>query len=69
MDGLELKLLMEAVRGQTPLPLDVYDAAVMSAIVELSGASIEKGNVPVDFPDFTRGKWKTTRPKFARDMV
>ncbi|MEI7900128.1 MAG: Gfo/Idh/MocA family oxidoreductase [bacterium] len=69
VDGLELKLLIEAVRSKSPLPLDVYDSVVMSAIVELSGSSIAKGNVPVEFPDFTRGKWKTTRPKFALDMV
>jgi len=30
---------------------------VMTAIVELSGISIEK-NAPVPFPDFTRGKWQ-----------
>lgn len=69
VDGLQLKLLVEAVRSKSPLPLDVYDSVVMSAIVELSGASIEKGSVPVEFPDFTRGKWQTTRPKFAVDMV
>ena len=69
VDGLELSLLIEAVRGKKPLPLDVYDSAVMSAIVDLSGKSIEKGGVPVEFPDFTRGKWKTTKPKFALDMA
>jgi hypothetical protein len=69
VDGLELNLLIEAVRNQQPLPLDVYDSVVMSAIVELSGLSIAKGGVPVEFPDFTRGRWRTTKPKFALDMV
>ena len=46
VDGLELKLLIEAVRSKTPLPLDVYDSVVMSAIVELSGTSIEKRQCP-----------------------
>ena len=69
VDGLELSLLVEAVRSKKPLPLDVYDSVVMSAIVGLSGQSIAKGGVPVEFPDFTRGKWKTTKPKFALDMV
>jgi len=41
----------------------------MSAIVDLSGISIKKRSVPVKFPDFTRGKWRTTKPKFALDMV
>jgi hypothetical protein len=36
----------------------------MSAVVALSGISIEK-NKPVGFPDFTRGKWKTQKPYFA----
>jgi hypothetical protein len=36
----------------------------MSAIIELSGISIEK-NKPVDFPDFTKGKWKSRKPYFA----
>jgi hypothetical protein len=69
VDGLELNLLIEAVRGKKPLPLDVYDSVVMSAIVGLSGKSIEKGGIPVDFPDFTREKWKTTKPRFALDMA
>jgi predicted dehydrogenase len=69
VDGLELSLLVEAVRNKRPLPLDVYDSVVMSAIVDLSGRSIAKDSLPVEFPDFTRGKWKTTKPKFALDMV
>jgi hypothetical protein len=39
----------------------------MSAIVDLSGLSIEKGSMPIEFPDFTRGKWAMSRPKFACD--
>lgn len=65
VDGLELRLLVEAVRAQAPLPLDVYDSVVMSAIVDLSGQSIAKDRIPVPFPDFTRGKWQTTAPRFA----
>ncbi len=38
----------------------------MTAIVELSGISIEK-NAPVAFPDFTKGKWQTNKPYFAMD--
>jgi hypothetical protein len=67
VDGLQDKLLVEAVRTKSPLPLDVYDSVVMSAIVDLSGRSIEKGSMPIEFPDFTRGKWATSRPKFACD--
>jgi predicted dehydrogenase len=38
--------------------IDVYDAAAWSAIVELSQQSISQNNASVEFPDFTRGKWK-----------
>jgi len=38
----------------------------MTAIVELSGISIEN-NTPVPFPDFTKGKWQTSKPYFAMD--
>ena len=41
--------------------------STMSAVVGLSGESIAKNSQPVEFPDFTRGKWKTTKPKFAVD--
>ncbi len=45
--------------------MDVYDAAAWSAISPLSEESIANGSKPVDIPDFTRGKWKTRKPKFA----
>jgi hypothetical protein len=48
-------------RGVTP-DSDVYDAAAWSCIVELSTRSVAAGSVPVDFPDFTRGLWKTMTP-------
>jgi hypothetical protein len=51
-----------------PTPIDVYDSAVMTAIVELSGISITK-NEPIQFPDFTKGKWKTNKPYFALDKI
>ena len=51
---------------ERPTPIDVYDSAVMTAIVELSGISIER-NMPVPFPDFTKGKWQTNKPYFAMD--
>jgi hypothetical protein len=41
--------------------MDVYDAAAISAVSELSGRSIAKGGKPMDFPDFTRGRWKEPR--------
>ena len=42
--------------------MNVYDAAALSAVVELSVQSAARKAAPVDFPDFTRGRWKTTPP-------
>jgi hypothetical protein len=64
VDGLELELFVKAVRERTNTPIDVYDSVTMSAIVPLSGMSIEK-NQPIKFPDFTRGKWEGRKPYFA----
>ena len=68
VDYIELKLFIDAVRAKGPTPIDVYDSAVMTAIVELSGISIAK-DAPVAFPDFTKGKWKTNKPYFALDQT
>jgi predicted dehydrogenase len=64
VDKLELSLFVNAVRNKTQTPIDVYDSVTMSAVVALSGISIEKDQ-PVEFPDFTRGKWKARKPAFA----
>ena len=63
-DFIMLREFINAVRAKGPTPLDVYDSVVMSAIIELSGISIQK-NKPVDFPDFTKGKWKNRKPYFG----
>lgn len=64
VDPLQMRLFIDAVLAKTQTPLDVYDSVVMSAVVGLSEESIAK-NLPVEFPDFTRGKWQTRRPRFA----
>ncbi len=63
-DFILLREFINAVRVKGPAPIDVYDSMVMSAIVELSGISIQK-NAPVQFPDFTRGAWMRRKPYFA----
>jgi predicted dehydrogenase len=65
-DYVMLSQFVDAVKKKGPTPIDVYDSAVMTAIVELSGISIEK-NAPVPFPDFTKGKWETNKPYFGMD--
>lgn len=42
------------------LDMNVYDAASLSCLVELTETSVVKGGAPVDIPDFTRSGWKTT---------
>ena len=66
-DDLELREFIRAVRAGTQTPLDVYDSVVMSVILPLSERSIAAGSAPVECPDFTSGKWRTTPPKFAVD--
>lgn len=57
IDYMVLNDFFNAVKDNKPAPIDVYDAAAWSAIAALSEMSIAKGNAPVDFPDFTRGRW------------
>ena len=40
-----------------PFCLSVYDMAVLMCVTALSEKSIALGGVPVDFPDFTNGRW------------
>ena len=48
--------LVECLHKGLPLDMDVYDAAEWSSIVELSEQSILGGSIPVEIPDFTRGR-------------
>ena len=57
MDFIMDYRLIYCLRNGLPLDQDVYDAAEWSCIGNLSAVSIENGNMPVEFPDFTRGDW------------
>ncbi len=59
MDFIEDYRLIKCLREGTPTDMTVYDAAALSAVVQLTERSNAKRSAPVDFPDFTRGKWKT----------
>ena len=51
--------LVTALReGKTPY-FDVYDSVTSSAVSPVTEMSVAKRSNPVDFPDFTRGKWKS----------
>lgn len=61
MDFIEDYRLINALLTGVEPDMDVYDAAVISAVTELSVKSIEKEGQPMRFPDFTRGLWKKPR--------
>lgn len=54
--------LVAALRAGRMPDYDVYDSVTSSAISPLTEKSVAGGSVPVEFPDFTRGKWKTAKP-------
>ncbi len=62
MDFLMLYRIVECLRNGLPLDQNVYEGCLWSAIGPLSERSVAAGGAPQDFPDFTRGGWKTTRP-------
>jgi len=56
--------LVIALRENKMPDWDVYDSVTSSAIIPLSCASVANKCQPVDFPDFTKGKWKN-RPRIT----
>jgi len=64
MDFIEDYRLIKCLREGKPTDMNVYDAAALSAVVELSVQSNAKRARTVDFPDFTRGRWRTN-PKLG----
>ena len=58
MDYIMLYRLLECVRQGLPPDMDVYDAAAWSSVTPLSIASVSHGSAPMDFPDFTGGRWQ-----------
>ncbi len=58
MDWLEFKQFFQALREETPMPVDVYDAVSWMAVTVLSEMSIQKGGAVMDIPDFTNGRWQ-----------
>jgi len=62
MDYIEDYRLIKCMREGLPTDMNVYDAAALSAVVHLSEQSVARKSGPVDFPDFTRGLWRTHPP-------
>ncbi|HAH87516.1 MAG TPA: glycosyl hydrolase [Armatimonadetes bacterium] len=58
MDFIMNYRLIQLYRNGMAPDIDVYDAAAWSAPCALSEISITNENIPLSFPDFTRGNWK-----------
>ena len=73
MDWLVCRAFVESVKNGTDTPIDVYDSALWLSIAPLSEASISKGGMPVEIPDFTKGKWIRREPgntgKYSLDQI
>jgi len=59
MHYVEDRRLIKCLHEGTPTDTDVCEAAGWSAIFGLSIQSGASGSAPIEFPDFTRGAWKT----------
>ena len=59
MDFLMCYRVAECMKQGIAPDMDVYDAAAWSAPGPLSVQSVASGSAPVEFPDFTRGAWRT----------
>jgi hypothetical protein len=66
MDFIEDYRLIQCLREGRPTDMNVYDAAALSAVVDLSVQSTARRSRAVDFPDFTRGRWRAN-PKLQID--
>ena len=53
--------LIDCLQNGLPMDMDVYEAAVSSAIIPLSIESVANRSNSTDVPDFTCGAWKTNQ--------
>ncbi|TXF91836.1 Gfo/Idh/MocA family oxidoreductase [Neolewinella aurantiaca] len=62
MDGIMMYRIVECLQKGLPLDQNVYEGCLWSAVAPLSEASVANGGAPQEFPDFTRGNWRSTSP-------
>lgn len=62
MDFLMDWRLIDCLRNGLPLDMDVYDAALWSAVAPLSEWSVANRSNSIDVPDFTAGSWVKNKP-------
>ena len=58
MDFIMIYRLLQCFREGLAPDMDVYDAAAWASVNPLSIASVSHGSAPMEFPDFTGGKWQ-----------
>ncbi len=62
MDFIMNTRIIECLRSGEPMDQNVYEGASWSAVRPLSAWSVARGGKPAEFPDFTRGMWRSTKP-------
>jgi hypothetical protein len=60
--------LIDCLRNGLPLDMDVYDAALWSAVTPLSEWSVAHQGASVKVPDFTNGAWKANKRGMDIDL-
>ena len=63
MDFLMDLCWSNSIRRGLPLDMSVYDLATWCSVCETSERSVRSGSQPQSLPDFTRGAWKTAKPR------
>ena len=62
---LKIRSFVECIKRGIPTVIYVYDTAAWIAVTPLTEKSIALGSTPVEFPDFTNGKWLENKPIFG----
>ena len=62
MDAIMNFRIIECLRQGLALDQNIYEGAFWSSVCPLSRKSVAEDGMPQEFPDFTRGQWKTTIP-------
>lgn len=60
---------VQSIKNGVNTPIDVYDAAAWSVISPLSEQSVAQGGHPVEFPDFTDGRWMSNQRIFRPENL
>ena len=54
--------IIDCMRNGLPMDMDVYDAALWSSMIPLSGESVADRSKAMTIPDFTAGSWQSNQP-------